>query len=67
MDRVSVRLLAHYDKYNPGEFAGFSPEKAAELIEAGIAEELAETRDPVAETRDPVARVRTRKRKAGGK
>lgn len=38
-----VQLLKHYSIYNSGEIAGFPPEKADELVKAGIAARVAAT------------------------
>jgi hypothetical protein len=45
---TAVKLLKHYSIYNSGETAGFPPEKADELVKAGIAERVSAS--PAVET-----------------
>lgn len=48
-----VRILRAFGPYNAGEIAGFSAERAAELVQGGFAASLDE---PLAETSDPPAK-----------
>lgn len=37
LEKVPVRFVKHYSRFNPGEVAGFAADRAEKLIEAGVA------------------------------